>query len=727
MASNDKKFNEKELRSKIRKELEKEHETDADQNSDKTDEETRKIRAFRAKENSYFMEHFLRSEIEEKIYSKYPDFIRCGNHLQEVKWLTPLELEDEFEFYPFDETFWEKLTGKFRKVKHPKIPESPELRQLMSEYAEKIEKEAQERVELYREKLKKNERRLTGRAHDKIVEDEQNKFYKKRGGYKKYQNHIGEYRWMTKEEYESQDEFFEEVESKGRILLKRVLIVIALLLVAGIIWSIQILSTPNDHPKAYLVVSLNENRGHLYIDQNLAVGFKANSPYPIETGEHEISLIRAGYIIQPKMLRIDAGKGDTVRIAFELIPRGDKESGVVRIHAPYSEAAVFVDGEFQGTVGNNPIVHLPEGQHTISLNKEKYISSPRQHTFKLSPGDTLDLSFSLSAVRSMGTAAVNTSPQAVGLIDIHSNIKNAVIFLDGHETDFQTDYVLQKIPLGQHIIKVYKDGYKSYPEEKVVKLSEDQKRVSADFTLTSTAKPVTIRTFPVDGAIFVDGKLAGTGTFSATLIMGEHRISFGDLEYYQKPDEQTIDITPDGDDHFEFYYTGEYYVSFSNKEVEPASALANINVGYMQEDGKFTTSRNNGPDILTNNILKEKIWHLGYAFQYRNPPGSDAVLLRFKIPTTLDLKEPLHLKLWVYKTGENYPLAISGKPYYRIFINHTIFKDEIMPRYDEKEAGEGKFEVYRINSFLKPGYNTIIIATSEKASGFLNLWKARIE
>ena len=78
---------------------------------------------------------------------------------------------------------------------------------------------------------------------------------------------------------------------------------------------------------------------------------------------------------------------------------------------------------------------------------------------------------------------------------------------------------MQKIPFGQHIIRVEKEGFQVYPKEQVVRISKDQRQAKADFTLTSTTRQVTIQTKPPAGKIYIDGKEAGIGRFSGALTL----------------------------------------------------------------------------------------------------------------------------------------------------------------------------------------------------------------
>lgn len=54
-----------------------------------------------------------------------------------------------------------------------------------------------------------------------------------------------------------------------------------------------------------------------------------------------------------------------------------------------------------------------------------------------------------------------------------------------------------------------------------------------------------IQTTPVEGAILIDGETVGFGTYTASLPVGEYSISFGDVEGYRSPEEQSANVIQD--------------------------------------------------------------------------------------------------------------------------------------------------------------------------------------
>lgn len=715
-----KKFDEEALRKKIREQLEKEH---SERQLIKQTETSPELLAAHEEHESLYLELYIRHQLQDEVYAKYPEFVKCSNHLNQLKWLTPLELEADYEFFPLTYSFWSRLRNRFSFNRKAKIPDTPEIQQMITEFRNEIEEEAKERIEKYREYVNQSQLKSYSKDEEKIFNEEQDKFYASLKGYHKYKNHIGETTWMTDEEFDAQEEFTDRVyTTKEKIRINGLILLTLLLVVVSVYMLVNYLSP--DSKKGYLVVGLNKNKASLYINHSLAMGFTPGIPYPVEEGEHEVTIISSGFKTDPGFQVVDINVGDTTNINFNLIPMAG-ETGVVKLDCAYSDAGIYADGEFKGTVRQNRLLSLPLGDHTISVSKPNYISSPRLHTFSLNAGDTINLEFRLTHLESAEPPVTLRSSIDVGLIEVNSNVKGARIILNGNNTGFETDYVLQKIPYGQHIIRVEKDDYKVYPKERVVRLSKDERQARADFTLTSTTGLVTILVHPEEAKIYIDGKEASTGNFNGSLSLGEHQISFSEVEGYKKPDNQVINISNEQQNRFEFRYGTSLFLQVKPGLVIP-SATASVSTGYIMSGINFKANSSNGPDIVLNKTINQNVWEMGFAFQYKNPPGSDAIFIRFQAPKDLNITDGVNLRLWMYSKDENYPLVISGKSEYKVIFNNVIILEKKTPTFKLSQISENNFEEIPLSRYIKSGINTLIISTDTDNSQFMEFWKAEI-
>lgn len=661
--------------------------------------------------------------LEDEICSQHPEFVKCENHLGEMRWFTLYELSNDFEFLPVEESRWQKFRNRFfqKKLKDKK------LLKRMEELRGEVQKDVARRLEEYKKHLAATKDEQVNDLEKKILEEEIDRFYKNKRGYKKYVNHLGETRWLNQEEFASQDEFIEEVESPARILLRRILGVTAVLIVAALAWFIYQSQQNNDQDRAHLIVNTNQSKGLLYIDKNLAVSFNSGKPYPVSAGEHEISMFSEGYTTIPKVHRVKISKGDTLQISFAFMKKQYAESGVVNIKASVSSAEIILDGEFEGTVERQNRLIVSPGNHTLSLQKSGYICKPRQHIFKINSGDTVNLTFSMNPVKNLRSRKIYQQAVNMGLIEVRSNIKNADIYLDGQKTEFQTDYVLQGVPYGQHIIKVRKKDHKTYPDERVVKLDKNNKRSSVDFTLSSTVRRISIQTSPVKGTIYIDGKAMGEGLVRVPIPLGQHTIDFSDVPHYHKPAAKSFRVSDSSPDKLIFNYRTNFAVQFSTAGATQVNQKGSLNSGYLLGDDSFRLSRKAGPEIIRDKAAGISYWKMGYAFPYRNPSGRDALEFNFYVPENVDLSQPVYLKIWAYQTKDFYPLVIKGVSAYSIEINRTKFRKEVKPKYAFSKRSEKNFDRFQINDQIHPGYNRIGIATTKSSSAHLALWKIKID
>ncbi len=717
-------LNEKELRGKIRHQLEEELERRRKPETESQDAHADKVRI----NESVLWEEIIKQQIEEEVYGTHSEFQRCLNHLGEIRWLTAPEIAESYEYY-IDESnrlkrFFNRLSVK-RSV--PKSI-SEKLKNTMEIYRQELEDNAQKRIKNFKTLLEEEKKKPKENISDlekKILEEETDRFYRKMPGYKKYINHLSEAKWMTKEEALNQDEFMEEIRTSWQIFYRRILMGLAILIPLFFIWYFFIQKP--DIKKAYLTVTLDKGKADLYINKKVAIGFQPNKPFTLLPEEYAISLVSKEYTITPAMNIINLKPDDSIFVSFKLKPKELKNYGVVRIKSTFDDANIFIDNEFQGALSVNSQFILPTGKHLVSIEKEDYDAIPSEQNIAVNPGDTLDISFRLVSENLTKKSSSRIKKVQLGIVEINSNVNNAFIYLDGKKTNHKTDHVFQRIPFGQHLLRIEKEGYNVYPEEKLIKLGKNNKNIQVNFILTSLFHMVRIHTSPVKGDIFIDDKKVGTGIARVSLPLGKHTVRFGEIENHKPPKPLEIVIGDNSESDFYFTYKRDFYIQFTPNKVIPDVTSGSINMGYLSEKGLFIRSDSRGPDIIDIDNGEIKVWSLGYAFQYRNPPGSDAIELNFNIPTNIDFSYPIKLRLYIYNSGKKYPLAVRGNSSYKIVINNRIYKRNLTARYKQSELNESKYEEFIINNLLHKGYNKLRISTNENTTAFLTLWKVVIQ
>lgn len=101
----------------------------------------------------------------------------------------------------------------------------------------------------------------------------------------------------------------------------------------------------------------------------------------------------------------------------------------------------------------------------------------------------------------------------LGPVFVNSNINDAEIFIDYNSTGQMTPDSIQKVPIGEHILHVFKDGFTSIPDSVIIYMKY-LGNASASFMLQPITDPATlfIDSNPQGAAIWVNKKFSGKST-----------------------------------------------------------------------------------------------------------------------------------------------------------------------------------------------------------------------
>ena len=317
--------------------------------------------------------------------------------------------------------------------------------------------------------------------------------------------------------------------------------------------------------------------------------------------------------------------------------------------------------------------------------------------------------------------------EPIGLVEITANVPDAKIIVDGKDSGQRTDYIFHKVPFGEHVVAVEKEGYVAVPQNKRVRITEINPDHHLRFTLRRSELEISLKTTPVRGKIYLDGEAVGEGEWRGELPPGKYHVRFGNVDYYQAPEAQQIEVGENHPSDFTFTYDPRFFVTFSPEGIRPKNEMGSIQIGYLDEDRQFHSDPNNAPEISSPEPLNKQVWILGYAFAYRNPPLNDALSISFDVPASVNLKNNMWLKMWGYRTDEKYPLQFTSVSEINIKINNRAIQEEYRPRFAIEEASEENFERFRINNLLRHGRNLLQISTTSVNTTYFALWKIGIE
>jgi hypothetical protein len=710
-----KNFDEEEIRKKVRSDLLARHQERQSEQDDRIASESE------LPENKDLLKKqikkIIRLRLEEKIFRKYPQFIKCSNHLGEILWLTEKEINNQHEFYPHEESFRQRLKVK----RKPKLPKLPWIDQYTRDIEQEIAADIEERLESVKNEITSRDSQDSDQKIKDIIAQEEESFFQAHPSYKLYRSYTGQTKWLTKDEFENQDEFVEEVKSPWRTAMNYLALIgpIVLLLVISYLFLVN----NKDQNAGYVVIDTGEHTGQIYIDERLILGYSPERPIKLSNGTHRIDFKKSGFSSNPLYYEITLDKMDTTHLHFSMIPIDTTNQVVLVFGANAVDAKVFINNDFSGTLDNNLRYLISPGKHRITLKKDNFHTEPPFRDIVATRQDTLHLRYSFIPQKQQPVKAVENE----GLIEVIANIHGARIFINDRDTGQETNYIFYKLPYGRHRITLVKPGYTIQPSYQDFVISKDNLHVKAIFEIKQDMFRVKLSVEPEHGKIFIDNEEVGTGFWQGELSRGEHLVDFSDINYYQKPQSKKIFISEDTPKEYYFSYNFKFHVSFTPEEIRPSDYKGSIQVGYISDERDFHSDPNNGPQTIKSDLLNRMVWQLGYAFKYRNPPECDAIRFSFNVPGEVNLKENLFLKIWGYKTKEKYPLSISNNSRIQIIINNKIVKNEYEPAYLISEASENIFEQIVVNSHLQHGRNYIRLATNENNSVYYLLWKIAVE
>ena len=673
---------------------------------------------------SLTLKRHIREAVESEIFSTHPQFFRCTNHLGEYRWLTGYEIHQQHEYYPHHDSLFEKLGNTFRAKRKFSIPDTPEVKEYKQILKQKILQEIDFRLQQERDIKESAQKKQRSRNESLDRREKDESFRRSHPDYNLYENHLGERRWLSKAEFESQDEFTLEVLPLGKKIFNYAKWVLPMLILisAGYYFLKPVLYKPSE--KGYLLVQSNENLGHLFINQQLKLGVILDNPIVLRQGKYQVSYRKAGFSTYPAFQQIKIQAGDTSKIVFTLTAQKAEEISTVKIKSPYPDAKVFVENNFYGLAKDNASLTLEPGKYRIALKKENFDVYPPFKDILLQKGEQIELTFEFSP---RSSTKVRNLDDNLGLVEITANVPNIKIYVDGKYSGYNTDHIFDKVQYGQHTVSVKKEGYTVEPEEKFFRITKLNPQQHIHFILQREAIEVSINTTPVAGKIYLDETEIGSGNWKGELKPGNYQLRFGAINSYYTPEPTTIKVDEGKATLFTFTYSPYFSILFSPVGISPKKETGSIQLGWTNEDSEFHSDPNNAPEILIPEQLGKKAWVLGYAFAYRNPPENDAIVFSFNLPSNIDLKNNIWLKMWGYRTDENYPMEFNSVNEIRIIVNNRMIQKDYTPRYSIEESGESQYERFRINNLLQPGKNTILISTGPLNTTYFALWKIAVE
>ncbi len=633
----------------------------------------------------------IKAEECERFFSELPGYYLYMNHLGEIRWMTEEEALKQHEYFLYSESLirrWRRRIRTRRKIDLNKLSGA--------------ERELRLRIRAYLEK------RYLGKLRpetERMLPDE----------------------W----EYDITDEEIESIpislDVGSEAVWKKLLWTVGILGVLAIVSYIWV--SMNTRPlTGQLLVRGDIPGARVYLDETDFIGYVNRPITNVPVGLHRITVIKEGYVTIPKYHEIEIVPDSLITLDFKFKVSRQEKEGYLRLVTDQPNSRVFIDGDYYGILEDEPVVILEEGQHTVRVSKKGYITIPAEKIVNISPGDTSLLIFHQAPATTQSTPTEHARRTGIGSIEVNSNVKGARIFLNGKDTEEETDYVFTKLAFGDYVVQVRKEGYTVTPDKVELKLTAASPTAVANFNLKREFERVRISTKPAKGQIFVDGEFKGEGKFEGVLKIGKHVVTFGDLAGFKTPKKREIEVRAGKVVHLHVnYFPIIHIMAEIDKDGNVVTENCEVHLGYTFRNRAFSTAENAGPEIVYHKKLKEYLWKLGYAFPYRNPKGNDALRVVFKLPRDIDLgfEQPFTVRMWAASSREGYPLSLTTKVDINVKFNNTILSYRYKPKFLEDIGGLELVE-WDVSTALRRGTNIFEVSTTDNNNRYFYIKRIEI-
>jgi hypothetical protein len=207
----------------------------------------------------------------------------------------------------------------------------------------------------------------------------------------------------------------------------------------------------------------------------------------VRMGQHRVRVTKEDYDSYEEQVSVTEGERKKVLASLR------KMTGVLSIRTEPSGASVFIDGK---PVGTSPCESgdLAPGSYRVRIEKRGY--APWEGSLSVIAGKRIEVPFPIEL------------KAVVGSLEILSEPSGSRVFLDGKEMG-QTPLSLPAVRVGQHRIRVSREGYEPYEEQAGVR--QGKNRVSA--SLKRLRGDLFITTEPSRSDIDINGKSVGVSPY----------------------------------------------------------------------------------------------------------------------------------------------------------------------------------------------------------------------
>jgi thiol-disulfide isomerase/thioredoxin len=154
----------------------------------------------------------------------------------------------------------------------------------------------------------------------------------------------------------------------------------------------------------------------------------------------------------------------------------NEKVGSIFVQSDTAGADILLDNTFTGKHTPDTLFNIKIGSHLVKVELEGYLSSPRSVIIEVQADTIIEASFAMLSLD-------------YGFLRVNSNVQEAYIVIDNMPTGDRTPFLFDhNIPVGTHIVSVYKDGHSNdTPAKEIVEISTAD---TTELTFNLTPTPV---------------------------------------------------------------------------------------------------------------------------------------------------------------------------------------------------------------------------------------------
>jgi len=337
-----------------------------------------------------------------------------------------------------------------------------------------------------------------------------------------------------------------------------------------------------------------------------------------------------------------------------------------------TQGEVFVNGISWGTAPQSR--QLPVGTYTVSFGAIEDYITPRNQPAEVSENKTTSLTGTYIEEPKLGTISIQTEPIS------------AQVFVD--DISWGTTPPPREVEIGTYTVSFADvEGYITPPPQQKEVFENQTTTFMGTYVLatgTLSIDAIDITGTPLQAEVFVNGLSWGTAPQSDTIVVGNHNVTFGEVQGYVTPSAQKITIQLNQTENV----IGEYL---------PATGTLSIDTDGASQKGEVFVNGNSWGTAPRSQVMDVGTYTISFGYQpgYKTPPDIKATVEKDQTTSKTGHYSPATGTLSIAATD------IDGAPVIgEVFVNGSSWG--IAPQSRELELGTYTVSFGAIDDYITP-------------------------